>query len=361
MNDKSRIRFNINDCVHVYYRDSNCKECINICPVENVLSQEDYKIVLNTENCISCGACVGVCPSEAFSLEGFDVAKFYKDFIAQEENVLSCKINLPCLTSLSVEYIVAVVLKKQEDLILDTGHCRDCFIGNLLEEIKKKVQEVNYILERLGVENRAVIKDLSLEKKEGKEKERRTFLKNFGKAAAGITFWALMPRISSFEDFQEEPKNIVVEKVEIPKRKVLLEVLLEQDIDYSDIDLEIEKISFTSDKWIDNTKCTNCSVCYNVCPTGALKAGAERLKILFEPKLCIKCKVCHEVCPEDCIHLKDTLNMDTFLNETEVLAEHVMIPCEECLVPFSYKGDTTLCPRCRELEDEIRDLLKIGE
>ncbi|SNZ08977.1 4Fe-4S binding domain-containing protein [Persephonella hydrogeniphila] len=361
MNNRSRVRFNINDCVHVYYKDSSCRECINICPIEDVLSQDDYKIILNAEKCVSCGACVGACPSEAFSLDGFELERFYRDFLSQKENVLSCKINLPCLTVLNVEYIVAIILEKKEDLIFDTGHCSKCFVGDLLEEINKKVEEANYILEKLGVENRAVIRELSLEREEKKEKERRAFLKNFGKAAAGITFWALMPRVSSFEEVKEQPKNIVEEKVGIPKRKILIEALKNQNTDYSDVKLEVDKISFTSDKWIDNTKCTNCSVCYNVCPTGALKAGAERLKILFEPKLCIKCKVCHDVCPEDCLHLKDTLNVNTFLNETEVLAEHVIIPCEECLVPFSYKGDTTLCPRCRELEDEIRDLLKIGE
>ena len=102
-------------------------------------------------------------------------------------------------------------------------------------------------------------------------------------------------------------------------------------------------------------------MCYNICPTGALKPGTERLQILFKPALCIKCRVCHEVCPEDCLHLKDELTLSTFLNETEILAKHVMIPCEECMIPFSYKGDTTLCPRCRELEDEIKDLLQIGE
>ncbi len=355
-----RLKFNFSDCVHVYYRDSSCSFCIDVCPVEGVITQDDYRISVNTENCVSCGACVGACPSEAFSLSGFDVEVLFKTL--KKESLLSCKKNLPCLSVLSVEDIVSAVLNTGSDIIFDTGHCRDCFIGTLLDEINKKVNEANYILEKLGVENRVIIQDVCFETDKEEKKNRRSFLKNFGKAAAGLTFWALMPGISSFEEEKDEKvKNIVEEKINIKRRKRFVDALNSLNADFSQIELSVDRISFTSDKWIDNSRCTNCSVCYNVCPTGALKAGEERLKILFQPKLCIKCRVCHEVCPENCLHLKETLNMETFLNETEVLAQHVMIPCEECLVPFSYKGDTTLCPRCRQLDEEIRDLLQIGE
>ena len=356
----SRLYFNFSDCVHLYYKDSSCALCLNVCPVENAIIQDDYKILVDREKCVSCGACVGVCPSEAFSLSGFDVESLFETL--REEPLLSCKKNLPCLSVLSVEDIIVAVLNSDSDLIFDTGHCRNCFIGTLLEEINKKVEEANYFLEKIGVENRAILQQVCFETEKEEKKNRRSFLKNFGKAAAGLTFWALMPGISSFgEEKEEEVKNIMEDKIDTQRRKRFVDALSSLNIDFSHIKLNVDRISFTSDKWIDNSKCTNCSVCYNICPTGALKAGEERLKILFQPKLCIKCKVCHEACPENCLHMKETLNMETFLTDTEVLAQHVMIPCEECLVPFSYKGDTTLCPRCRQLEEEIRNLLQIGE
>ncbi len=343
----------------MYYKDSSCSLCIDICPVEGALKQNDFRIELNSQTCVSCGACAGVCPSEAFQFNGFEPQNLIKAVESGEP--LSCKTNLPCLASVSVEYLIGFALKARKDIILDTGHCSSCPVGSLLPEIEKKVEETNYFLEKLGVENRAVIQEIALNPPQKKNPERRDFLKNFSKAAAGLTFWALMPSFSSFEEETTDTKNIVEEKVSVKKRQFLLESLKGLSLDADQITLEEEKISFTSDKWIDNQKCTNCSVCYNVCPTGALKAGDERLKILFEPKLCIKCRVCHDVCPEDCINLEETFTLSAFLSEKKVLAQHVMIPCEECLVPFSYKGDTTLCPRCRQLEEEIRDLLQIGE
>lgn len=359
--NKVKLKFHLEDCVHIYYRDSSCKRCIEVCPVDGALIQDDYKILVDNEKCRLCGACIGVCPSEAFSIAGFDPYELYKKITSQKKSFLSCKTDLPCISALDVEYLISIVLNNKENLILDVGYCNECEIGSVLDEIKRKTEEANYVLESLGVENRVITQNLKIQTKENREKDRREFLKNFGRAAAGLTFWAMMPSIPQTEEKEERIKNIVQEKIDIRKREVLLKSISENVQDIEGKSLDVNRISFTSDKWIDNKKCTNCSVCYNICPTGALKAGDERLKILFEPKLCIKCKVCHEVCSEDCLHLEDKISIKAFLHETKVLAQHVMIPCEECMIPFSYKGDSTLCPRCRQLDEEIRDLLQIGD
>ena len=360
----SRVQLNFYDCTHVYFKDSSCQKCVDICPVENTVLYENEKIVVNPENCVSCGACVGVCPTEAFSLRGFDVKNVYENMVKEKENLISCKKNVPCASVFDVQYLIALALKNEDDIVIDLGYCENCEIGKLKEKIQEKIDEANYFLESIGWEFRIKGENILYEpeEKEIQTKERRSFLKRFGKTTAGLAFWALMPKID-FEENKEERefKNIVQEKVLPEKRKVLLEALKEKDIDYSDKEVYVEKISFTSDKWIDSYKCTNCSVCYNVCPTSALRPGDDRLKILFEPAICIKCRICHEVCPEDCLHLAEKLNIKTFLEEVKILAEHIMIACEECLIPFSYKGDSTICPRCRQLEDEIRDLLQLGE
>ncbi|RMA96158.1 4Fe-4S binding protein [Hydrogenothermus marinus] len=361
----ARLNFDIYSCVRTYYRFSSCQKCIDVCPVEDVLYIENDKIKINEEKCISCGACVGVCPTEAFSLKGFDLKEFHQKFIETEEHLISCKLNVPCVSAVDSQYLVAFVLEKNSDIILDIGHCSSCQIGNLKERIENIAKEANYVLEQLGVENRVKLEEIAYEKPEEEKKieSRRSFLKRFTKQTAGLAFWALAPNIpiENEENNEEEVKNLVEEKVVPYKRIAFINALKNSDIDFKDKYLEVDKISFTSEKWIDNKKCTNCYICYHMCPTGALKEGNNKLSILFEPALCVKCRICHEMCPEDCLHLADKLEFDTFVNKVEVLAEHVMIPCEECMTPFSYKGDSTICPRCRKLEDEIKDLLKIGD
>ena len=359
----SNLNFDIYACVRTYYRYSSCQKCIDVCPIEDTLYIENDKIQINEDKCISCGACVGVCPTEAFSLNGFNPSDLYKKMVEENQNLISCKLNVPCASSFDSQYLVALALEIKDDVIVDIGYCQSCEIGKLKERIEDIANESNYILEQLGVDYRVKLEDIKYEmpKETEKKLQRRSFLKRFSKQAAGLAFWALMPDIPVEEKETPEYKNLVEEKVIPEKRKVFVKALKNSGIDLSNKYLEVDKISFTSEKWIDNKKCTNCYVCYHMCPTGALKEGNQKLSILFEPSLCVKCRICHEMCPEDCLHLADKLNLNTFANEIEVLAEHVMIPCEECMMPFSYKGDSTVCPRCRKLEDEIKDLLRIGD
>ncbi len=358
----ANISFNFSNCTHIYFKDSSCKLCLDICPIENTVISEDYKIIFNPENCVSCGGCSNVCPTGAFNLNSYSISELINKKLSSNEDFISCKRDLPCLIALNPQDLITLVLKLEKDITLDIGHCKECFIGKLKDKILEIVNEANYFLKSLGIENIIKVEELNIpEKKEDKNK-RRDFLKRFGKLGAGLVFWATVPNIVKDEEEKEvKQKNIVEEKVLPDKRINLLNTLKEKELDLENRYIEVDRISFTSDKWIDFQKCTNCSVCYKVCPTGALKGVDGGLKIQFEPSLCVKCRVCHEVCPEDCLYLEDRLNLKDFVYGKKILAEHIMIQCEECLIPFSYKGDTTICPRCRELEDEIRDLLQIGE
>lgn len=358
-----KLSFDIYSCVRVYYRYADCDKCVQVCPSTAIYIEND-KVNLNLERCIDCGACVGNCPTESFKIKGFDPNNFVSYISSTENNLISCKLNVPCGSALDSQHLVTVVLNKNTDIVIDTGHCDVCQISKQKEIIKKNVEEANYILSCLQLPYRIKIEDISYQPKQSQETSRRSILKLFAKKTAALAFWAIEDRLNlAYEEKEEEKefKNIVSEKVVPLKRVNFLNAVSSLDID-KDAKFEVDKISFTSDKWIDESVCTNCGICGNICPTGAITNSDDRLKNLFNPSLCIKCRICHDVCPEKCLHLKDELSVLEFAqNKYKVLATHVMIACSECLVPFSYKGDSTVCPRCRQLEDEIRELLKIGD
>ncbi len=356
----ARLNFDIYSCVHTYFKPSSCNKCEQVCPVEDTVKLENERVQLNVENCVSCGACVGVCPTESFSLNGFDPKDFFDRFVDRQWDVISCKLNVPCLASIDTQYLIAMALKREEDIVLDIGHCETCFIGKLIDRITDAVQEANYVLEQLEVPYRIKLENLKIEPEKKEEPSRRAFLKRFTKTTASLAFWAVSQAlpIDEEQEVERDYKNIVEEKVMPVKRQVLLDVLKEKDLDLEGKYLDVDRITFTSQKWIEWEKCTNCFICYNICPTGALSGGSDRLQILFKPSMCIKCRICHEVCPEQCLHLADKLELKDFVYETKVLAEHVMIPCAECMVPFSYKNDGDyICPRCKKLDEEVRELL----
>lgn len=358
-----RLSFDIYSCVRVYYRYADCNTCVQVCPADAVQIEND-KVFLNLERCLECGACVGNCPTESFRIKGFDPIELVRRLSTSDTEIVSCKLNLPCASAIDSQHMASIVISKGSDLRIDTGHCKSCQIGRQLDIIKKNAEEANYILQSVGSSFRVKLEDIYFEPKQT-ETSRRSILKLFAKKTAALAFWAIEERLNLPQDEKQEEnrefKNIVSEKVVPRKRIALLEALSGADIP-QDASFEVDMVSFTSDKWIDSSVCTNCGICGNICPTGAITNSDDRLKNLFNPSICIKCRICHDTCPEKCLHLEQKLKLHDFINNRyKVLASHVMIACSECLVPFSYKGDSTVCPRCRQLEDEIRELLKVGD
>ncbi|HEV09128.1 MAG TPA: 4Fe-4S dicluster domain-containing protein, partial [Sulfurihydrogenibium azorense] len=181
-----RLSFDVYSCVRVYYRYADCKKCVEVCPVENTIILENDRIKVNYESCINCGACVGNCPTESFKIQGFDLVEFYTKFIEEDGNLISCKLNVPCLSALDESYLSAMCIEKQNDLVLDIKHCYNCSIGKQLDLIKANAEKANYILQSAGVDYRVKLEEIGYEREEKQENKRRAFLKMFVKQTASL-------------------------------------------------------------------------------------------------------------------------------------------------------------------------------
>ena len=101
-------------CVRSISKFSDCNLCEVICPVEAIKVAPEALPSINLFSCIGCGGCVGVCPTEALSLDDFSAMEFFFEFANDENSLISCQKNVPCISVLNVEYLIALASLKNE-------------------------------------------------------------------------------------------------------------------------------------------------------------------------------------------------------------------------------------------------------
>ncbi|MRJ02677.1 MAG: hypothetical protein GXO19_03755 [Epsilonproteobacteria bacterium] len=347
------IRLNPGRCLPYISRASTCRSCQEICSPK-ALTVEEGGVQLSPDLCTDCGACMGVCPTEALTLPSLNPIEFALSFLQSEKGTISCRENFSCLAGLHPEYLVIFGLVKE--VTLDLGHCRECPIAPLsLPQIERSRAEASYVLEAL---DRPPIRgeELALEPK---EERRREFFRLFTPGGIGEVKGEIEREIEAERGKIPLDQRALEEmkRREVPDRRKLLFSLLQRvpkprEYRY----LENEHLSFISDKEIDGS-CDNCSLCYRICPTQALSTDGRESKILLEPMVCIRCHLCHDICEKGSISVADYFDTQEFFEPSQkVLISFQMSRCEDCGKWFTPSRGETLCARCGAEEEGAREL-----
>ncbi|MEA3417970.1 MAG: 4Fe-4S binding protein [Campylobacterota bacterium] len=358
------LNFDLASCVRATSKFSECTKCVEICPV-NTIEIVDNIPTFTPSACVDCGGCVGVCPTEAFALRDFSTVDFFFSILEDETNLISCKKNIPCISALSVEHLISLALASEEPIRLDLGHCRTCEIRDpLFAQIEQNIEEANFILssfsdKQLSVENLAYQpEENSIEERE--VSSRRSFLSNISLKGAVKHKEAFDEAVGADEQQRFEIDSAVIAKIKnkkLPnKRKILFTTLKRTTKPEQYEVLPEEEVSFTSQKFVDEN-CTNCQICYRICPTGALSSDGKFSLINFDAMLCVKCHLCHDVCEPDAIHLQNGFEIQEFFEPTQrTLATFNIKRCNECGSYFTYTGGEQVCPRCQLEKEEAMTL-----
>lgn len=350
-------------CVRALSVNSLCSHCSDSCPT-GAISLSGRLPSINQSLCVGCAGCVSVCPSEALSLDDFNATEFFFSFASEEGNLVSCQKNVPCIAALSSEHMISLAVLKK-GLILDTGHCSGCEIGEkILLSVQERAAHANYLLEAIDSADSIVCKEISYVSDESTEiKDRRDFFKTFHMKEIGKVRGNFEKEIQSTTDeFIEamidssHTKELRTKKI-TDRRKLFFTALkrLEKPSVYHVV--EGDKIGFTSQKIMDEAKCTACEMCYRICPTAALTSDIRNSKIDFDPFLCIKCHLCHDVCESDAITLSTSYNLkEWFEPKVQNLVTFSVRRCDECDALFSSVAGERICRRCRLEDEEAREL-----
>lgn len=364
------VTLNAGSCVRASSKESSCTHCEVICPTGAIKITEMLPSI-NLSECVGCGGCVGICPTEALKLDDFNTTEFFFNFAAESENFLSCRKNLPCISVLNVEHLIAFASLKG-DVVLDMGHCSGCAIASTCEpQIRINAEEANYLLEAIEAKGRIDLQNIAYlaePSEEGEESDRRDFfrtltLKNAVQAKhefdreVEVATDELLHHTLDYSDIVQMRQKTIVDK-----RKLLFTALkrVKKPSIYHIVDAS--GLSFTSQKLLDIDSCTACQMCYRVCPTGALSSDIKNSKIDFDPLMCVKCHLCHDVCEPNCLTLSPSYNLKEFFEpQVQRLATFNIRQCHECGTPFASFHGEKLCYRCKAEEEEARELWGIGE
>jgi energy-converting hydrogenase A subunit P len=230
---------------------------------------------INQSLCVGCAGCVSVCPSEALGLDDFNPTEFFFSFAAEEENLVSCQKNIPCIGALSSEHLISLCSLKK-GLTLDIGHCGACDIGaKVLEVMEERVSSANYLLEAIAIEgNRYVGNNCPRSSmRSPMNPDRRDFFKTFH--LKGIA--------KARKDFEKEVESTTDQFIEAvignshtqelrtkkitDRRKLFFTALKRVEKPELFHMCRCTDDTFTSQKIMDEAKCTACQMCYRVCPT----------------------------------------------------------------------------------------------
>lgn len=351
-------------CILTNNKSAGCTKCEIICPVD-VIRIEEHALTYTPAECIRCGACQGVCPTESFKIDGFVHENFVAQFVADEADLISCKKNLPCLAALGSEYLISLALEKGREITLDTGHCEGCELAaSVMGHIEASLEEANRFLEAFDVPQRikaeAVAYDGAADKSEGISRRQLFSKLNVKDAVKAKLRFDKEVETSMKESVGIESsdynRNRVREK-QLPFRRALFISATRRLEGDAEAVLKAEDFGFITDKVIDKSRCTNCALCYHVCPTGALVGERLKGKIAFDFLHCVACNSCHDICPEFCLEKEPTFAKGMFTRpERKKLATFFMRQCGDCGMPYVNDG-YDVCPRCRAMDDEARDLV----
>jgi len=352
-------------CVRATSKFSECTKCVDA--TNGIVQIEEQLPAFAKATGVEAAACVGACPTEAFFMSDFSVTEFFFTFLDSKVRLISRKLNIPCLSLLSVEHLISLALGSEAPITLDLyDYERGSHLFNV---IAARIEEANFVLSsfsdrqlQVNVENEGLdySKTVSGSQEVNDEEvasDRRNFLRNTA-SIKGV--------VKHQKEFEEAVEADELHRFEIDasmtqkikdkhlpdRRKILFTMLKHTDRPEHYEVLAQEDVSFVSQKFVDES-CTNCQICYRICPTGALSSNGKFSLIHFDAMLCVKCHLCHDVCEPDAIGLQPGFETKELFEPTQrTLATFSIKRCNECGNPFTYLGGEQTCPRCLIEEEE---------
>ena len=328
-----------------------CGRCITFCPYQAISRQTENSLRIDVDHltCEGCGACVSACPTSALQFTEPNPQEIYARMGAmltssKEEHAT----NDPPVILFHCEEMGRKVLQTAGEipylyspavLPIEVPCLRYVSESNMLAALSLGAAGVGL----LGCENCPNgERELLYQKYEFTQ----LILKHFdlGQERVGI-----MTALEGMEEKAVDAVNQFVSKLNKPSlaarwttpsqtgnREILTDVikdLIEQTSNEpGSVDIS-QELPFAYAE-VNESGCTLCRSCANVCPTNAFKFEEENNSLHFKHINCVGCGLCEQLCPEKVITLREELHLDKISLDYRKVAEDEMVACIQCKKPY---------------------------
>jgi ferredoxin len=352
-------------CKRLRFSHSDCQRCVDICP-ENAITLDPGPSI--NDRCSSCGLCQTACPTEVFQGEihtdqhllsqitpfpGKDepVVKERRLFVhcQQAEKQNETSFSIPCLGSITENFILGVALSGANELALTKGACSECRLKQGEQLLTNSIAAFDVLSKTMELQQFT----LNLQEKQKEEQatlSRRALFSSISGGQENRAESALSPKDEAIGTSSgRNPPQMTNGTRPSPKREFLRSILDKTPPNRSAVVAYEQSFPWGNVK-IDEKNCVTCGICVNVCPTGAIyrKTKNEQLSHYFNASLCTNCRLCEEACPQKVISFEqDFLLTDVLKNEANAITRINLNACMICgeVIPAREGEICTTCDK----------------
>lgn len=345
------------NCIRNDYFHNDCQLCVDICP-ENAFNIVRNKLMLFSNECIECAACIGSCPTEALTIKSFDPNAFTESFAKEDEAIteLSCKKNTTCLGAFDVKHYITMGLNSDEMPVCDMSHCAECSLNKDTKVetfIRSQIEKANEFLNACGVEGSIA----TIEEKEEEDNPKRAMFKAAFSKVKEASQENVTSSLSMTLEYQKNPNNSG-----LPLKFTNLKQAMKNNITKLTKTSHDTNFGLFAKKEISFSDCTNCGDCVQFCPTEALLKTNDKQGINFNVGNCIGCGICDHICKTDAIKTSEGIDLVNFMYDRgEELVHYEMVMCHECRCPYPYRGGDPICDRCADFKVDFSHVFTLAK
>lgn len=310
-------------CLNFNYKKMKCQKCRQRCPKNCI--DADGSI---SENCIQCGLCLAVCPTEAVAVKGFITQELLAlTTTAGNATIgLVCKVQngqspWPCLGFLEPALLTALAIPSRQ-VVIQTSGCRECQ-ADVSSHLTHIIKQANNLLQQYSLpliqQGRVVLPQPD------KSISRRAFFGQLFGAAVETVREVARPSESKPERLEKQPW---VRKAWSGMPDSLLTAIAGE--------------GFFTMKISDS--CQACGMCAKFCSAKAISINdkMDEMDIFHESLNCIGCEVCVAHCPIQAI----TICPSAPLSGRRKVITARLPRCQSCNALYQPVNNSPVCLEC---------------